>query len=79
MTKTVCWATKNEVVGRLRMVGLSMKDFAVMEGYEPNTVRKVVSRYAGSNRTPRGVLAREILQKLGETIYRGGAEYAEKN
>ncbi len=65
MTKTVSWATKNEVVGRLRMAGLSMKDFAVMEGYEPNTVRKVVSRYAGSYRNPRGVLARAIMQKLG--------------
>ena len=65
MTKTVGWATKNEVVGRLRMAGLSMKDFAIMEGYEPNTVRKVVSRYAGSNRNPRGALARAILQKLG--------------
>jgi lambda repressor-like predicted transcriptional regulator len=40
MTKTVSWATKNEVVGRLRMAGLSMKDFAVMEGYASNTVRK---------------------------------------
>jgi hypothetical protein len=61
------------------MKGLNMKQFAVGEGYEADTVRKVVGRYAGSNRTPRGVLAREILQKLGETIYRGGAEYAEKN
>ena len=65
MMKTVSWATKNEVVGRLRMAGLSMKDFAVMEGYRPNTVRKVVSRYAGSYRKPRGVLAREIMRKLG--------------
>jgi len=76
---SVIFATKNEVVGRLRMMGLNMKKFAVGEGYEPDTVRKVVGRYAGSNRTPRGVLAREILQKLGETIYRRGAEYAEKN
>ncbi len=45
-----------------------MKQFAVGQGYEPGTVRKVVGRYAGSNRRPRGVLAREILQKLGETI-----------
>ncbi len=45
-----------------------MKDFAVMEGYEPNTVRKVVSRYAGSDRNPRGALARQILQKLGRKL-----------
>jgi len=56
-----------------------MKQFAVGEGYEPDTVRKVVGRYAGSNRTPRGVLAREILQKLGEKIDRTGAENAEKD
>jgi lambda repressor-like predicted transcriptional regulator len=71
---SVIFATKNEVIGRLRMAGLNMKQFAVGEGYEPDTVRKVVGRYAGSNRTPRGVLAREILQKLGETIYPGDAE-----
>ncbi len=56
-----------------------MKQFAVGEGYEPDTVRKVVGRYVGSNRTPRGVLAREILQKLGEKIDRRGAENAEKD
>jgi hypothetical protein len=50
------------------MVGLNMKQFALEEGYEPDTVRKVVGRYAGSNRTPRGVLAREILQKLDKKI-----------
>jgi len=57
------------------MAGLNMKEFAVMEGYEPDTVRKVIGRYAGSNRTPRGVLAREILQKLGERIHCGGKEF----
>ncbi len=61
------------------MAGLNMKQFAVGEGYEPDTVRKVVGRYVGSNRTPRGVLAREILQKLGEKIDRRGAENAEKD
>ncbi|MGA2403052.1 MAG: hypothetical protein ABSG91_15325 [Syntrophobacteraceae bacterium] len=66
--KTVSWATKNEVVGRLRIAGMNMKDFAIVEGYQPNTVRKVVSRYAGSKRTPRGALAREILQKLRRKI-----------
>ncbi len=71
---SVIFATKNEVIGRLRMAGLNMKEFALKEGYEPDTVRKVVGRYAGSNRTPRGVLAREILQKLRERIhYRDGA------
>jgi hypothetical protein len=68
--ESVIFATKNEVIGRLRMAGLNMKEFAAGEGYEPDTVRKVVSRYAGSNRTPRGVLAREILQKLGQKIHR---------
>ena len=67
---SIIFATKNEVIGRLRMAGFNMKEFAVAEGFEPDTVRKVVSRYAGSTRTPRGVLAREILQKLGETIHR---------
>jgi hypothetical protein len=70
----VIFATKNEVIGRLRMVGLNMKEFALAEGYEPDTGRKVVSRYAGSNRTPRGVLAQQILQKLAEAIHRGNAE-----
>jgi lambda repressor-like predicted transcriptional regulator len=66
--ETIRWATKNEVIGRLRMAGLSMKDFAIKEGFEPNTVRKVVSRYAGSNRRPRGTLAAKILKKLRSTI-----------
>ena len=56
--------TKNEVVGRLRIEGMSMKDFAVKEGYEPDTVRKVVNRYVGSGKRPQGTLAREILKKL---------------
>ncbi|HYA41893.1 MAG TPA: hypothetical protein VEF34_11350 [Syntrophobacteraceae bacterium] len=62
------FATKNEVVGMLRMSGLNMKQFALAQGYEPDTVRKVVSRYAGSKKTPRGPIAVEILQKLGETL-----------
>ncbi len=68
--ETASWATKNEVIGRLRMAGLSMKDFAIREGYEPNTVRKVVSRYGGSKRKPRGALAQEILKKLRNRIAR---------
>ena len=47
-----------------------MKDFAVMEGYEPNTVERVVSRYAGSNRNPRGALARAIYQKIERKAFR---------
>ncbi len=78
MMKTASWPTKNEVMGRLRMAGLSMKDFAVMEGFDPDTVRKTVSRYAGSSKRPRGVQAREILQRLGRKIRRRGAENAEK-
>jgi lambda repressor-like predicted transcriptional regulator len=61
-------ATKNEVIGRLRMAGLNMKKFAMELGYEPDTVRKVVNRYAGSKKRPRGALAQEILQKLRERI-----------
>jgi len=66
--ETASWATKNEVIGRLRMAGLSMKDFAVEEGYDPGTVRKVVSRYAGSKRRPRGALALQILNKLRSRV-----------
>ena len=39
---SIIFATKNEVIGRLRMAGLNMKQFAVGAGYEPDTVRKVV-------------------------------------
>lgn len=66
--KSVSWATKNEVIGRLRLSGLSMKDFAIEEGYEPNTVQKVVSRYAGSRKQPRGAKSCAILEKLLERI-----------
>ncbi len=66
--ETLSWATKNEVIGRLRIAGLSMKDFAVAEGYEPDTVRKVVNRYAGSRKRPRGNLAQEILKKLRSRV-----------
>jgi hypothetical protein len=65
---SVSFATKNEVIGRLRMSGLNMKEFALALGYEPDTVRKVLSRYAGSKKDPRGALASEILQKLEEAI-----------
>jgi len=49
---TVNFATKNEVIGLLRIAGFNMKQFAVEQGYEPDTVRKVVGRYAGSKKTP---------------------------
>jgi len=62
------WATKNEVIGHLKLAGLSMKDFAVEEGFEPDTVRKVVSRFAGSRRKPRGLLALKIMEKLRTRI-----------
>lgn len=65
---SVKYATKNEVIGRLRIAGLNMKEFAVNEGFEPDTVRKVVNRYAGRGKTPRGALARQILQKLENRI-----------
>ena len=55
-----------------------MKDFALVEGYRPNTVRKVVSRYAGSKRTPRGALAREILRKLGRELRMLGVGWEDK-
>ncbi len=61
-------ATKNEVIGRLRMAGFNMKQFAVTLGYEPDTVRKVVDRYAGAKKRPRGALPKEILQKLQDKI-----------
>jgi hypothetical protein len=66
----VSFSTKNEVVGRLRMAGFNMKQFADQQGYEPDTVRKVVGRYAGSKKTPRGAMARDILQKLAEKVGR---------
>ena len=61
-------ATKNEVIGKLRITGFNMKEFAIAQGYEPDTVRKVITRYAGSLKSPRGALAQEILQKLMERI-----------
>ena len=64
----VSFATKNEVIGRLRMAGFNMKQFAIEQGYEPDTVRKVIGRYAGSKKTPKGAVARDILQKLAEKI-----------
>ena len=67
---SVSFATKNEVLGRLRIGGFNMKHFAVEQGYEPDTVRKVVGRYAGSRKTPRGAMARDILQKLAEIVGR---------
>lgn len=64
----VSFSTKNEVIGRLRMAGLTMKQFAEEEGFEPDTVRKVVRRYAGTGKVPRGAVARKILRKLGERM-----------
>lgn len=61
-------ATKNEVIGKLRIAGFSMKEFAVLLGFEPDTVRKVISRYAGRRKSPRGALAQEILHKLMDII-----------
>ena len=66
--KSVSLSTKNEVLGRLRIAGFNMKEFAAAEGYEADTVRKVVNRYVGSGKTPRGPVSRQILQKLGEKI-----------
>jgi hypothetical protein len=50
------------------MAGFNMKEFAVAQGYEADTVRKVVSRYAGSGKTPRGEVARRIVEALEEII-----------
>jgi hypothetical protein len=62
------FTTKNEVIGKLRISGFNMKEFALAQGYRPDTVRKVVSRYAGSTKKPRGEIARRILQKLEEVL-----------
>jgi hypothetical protein len=66
--ESISFITKNEVIGRLRISGLSMKDFAQQEGYEPDTVRKVVTRYVGTGKKPRGALSSEIIDKLSSRI-----------
>jgi hypothetical protein len=65
------FATKNEVTGALRISRLNMKEFALFNGYQPDTVGKVASRYAGTKKKPRGVLAGQILQKPDETTTLG--------
>ncbi len=57
-------ANKNEIFGKLRLKGLTLKDFAQEREWDPNTVQQIVRRYAGTNKIPRGELTKKVLIEL---------------
>lgn len=57
-------STQDEVVARLRLIGISLEDWAVANGYPPATLRNLLRVHVGTGKPARGYGAREILGKL---------------
>jgi hypothetical protein len=60
--------TPNQVRARLIERNSNLRRFALSHNYLPRTVQMVVTRYAGTGRRPRGILAWKILRDLSQTI-----------
>ena len=59
----------NALKGKLMTRGLSLEAWAKINGYNPVTVRAIVSRHWGrTNTTIQGLLTHEILTKLQKEI-----------
>ena len=48
----------------LGLKGMSVSDFARTYGHKEDTVHKIISRYWGTNRLPRGLIGKRILHDL---------------
>ncbi len=52
---------KRDLRARMLSAGYTISAFARANGYRVQTVDKVLSRYSGTDRQPRGTLSREIM------------------
>lgn len=70
--------TKNQVLARLIERDSNFRQFALTHGYQPRMVQQTVTRYAGTDKQPRGILTYKILRDLstviGEPVIAGLAE-----
>lgn len=57
-------STKKEVRGRLLAAGYTLTEFAEAHGVGYELVRKVLVRYCGKRRTPRGAKTKAVLRGL---------------
>jgi hypothetical protein len=60
--------TKQEVFDKLEAKRTNCRQFALVYGYDPRTVPKVITRYANTRRVPRGVQTCAILRDLSAVI-----------
>ncbi len=61
--------TRNQVQARLiERCDSNFRRFALANNYQPRTVQQVVNRYAGTGRSPRGILTWKILRDLSKAI-----------
>jgi gp16 family phage-associated protein len=56
--------TNNQIRARLIEQGLSFRQFALANGYDPRTVTQTVMRWAGSETLPNGRIAFSIMRDL---------------
>lgn len=60
--------SKNRLLSRLALRGLTVKSWAEQEGFLPNSAVKVINRYAGTKDQPRGKVSRAIVERLLEVM-----------
>ena len=67
--------TKNQILARLIERDSNFRRFALAHGYRPRTVQQVVTRYAGTDLRPRGLLTycilRDLSNMIGEPVIQG--------
>jgi gp16 family phage-associated protein len=63
--------TRKQLRVKLAEKGITLRQWAKDNGYQPATVIKTVGRYIETDRLPRGAKAQQILQGLSRTL---GAE-----
>lgn len=59
---------KREIHAKLIERNSNFRQFALIKGYQPRTVTKVVERWAGKKHLPRGKMSYQILKDLSLAI-----------
>lgn len=60
--------TKRQIRARLVEQGSSLRQFALLNGYNERSVLQAVDRWAGKRGFPRGRMTFDILKKLSNTV-----------
>ena len=59
---------KKRIRGELLTRGLTISHFAAKHGFKMKTVEKVIKRYTGAGKAPRGEASTDIMAKLEEEL-----------